>query len=218
MVNNALNNLQMEKKTNTEIKIYEENPKVLNDYLEAVRDKDKDRIDSASKVLSDYIIDKVGAAINDLYQNDAFLLESKMNEMTICGRLAMYLQKEFEDFKGYYVDTEYYRLKKPRENANLKTDRIRCDILFHSRGTYNSRVDNLLAIEAKMEDSIDDGEKDIKRLAEFILPETTDTPKGAIHSTLVGLFLRFGEKCYAARITQVDINVSVGDNDNKEVQ
>ena len=72
------------------------------------------------------------------------------------------------DFKGYYVDTEYYRLKVPREKANLKNDRIRCDILFHSRGAYNSRIDNLLAIEAKMEDSTDDGEKDIKRLADFV--------------------------------------------------
>ena len=201
----------MEQKTSNEIIINDDNPKILNDYLVAVRNNDKERIDSASKALSDYIIGKVRVAINDLYKNDIFLLESKMNEMTVCGRLAMYLQKEFEDFKGYYVDTEYYRLKVPRENANLKNDRIRCDILFHSRGVYNSRVDNLLAIEAKMEDSIDDGEKDIKRLADFVLPEPSDNHKGAIHSTLVGLFLRFGKKCYAARITPVDINVGIED-------
>lgn len=69
----------------------------------------------------------------------------------------------------------------------------------------------MLAIEAKMEDSIDDGEKDIKRLADFVLPEPSDNHKGAIHSTLVGLFLRFGKKCYAARITLVDINVGIED-------
>lgn len=201
----------MEQKTSNEIIINDDNPKILNDYLVAVRNNDKERIDSASKALSDYIIGKVRVAINDLYKNDIFLLESKMNEMTVCGRLAMYLQKEFEDFKGYYVDTEYYRLKVPRENANLKNDRIRCDILFHSRGVYNSRVDNLLAIEAKMEDSTDDGEKDIRRLADFVLPETTDTPEGAIHSTLVGLFLRFGKKCHVARISPVDINVCIED-------
>lgn len=195
----------MKQESNNEITINEENPKILNDYLKAVHDNDNERLDSTSKALSKYIIGKVSYAIKYLYENDIFLLESKMNEMTVCGRLAMYLQKEFVDFKGYYVDTEYYRLKVPREKANLKNDRIRCDILFHSRGAYNSRIDNLLAIEAKMEDSTDDGEKDIKRLADFVLPETTDTPKGAIHSTLVGLFLRFGKKCYAARISPVDI-------------
>jgi len=201
----------MEQKNSDAIIINADNPKVLKDYLEAVRDDSKDRINSASEALADYIIRKVNDAIEVLYKNDAFLLVSKMNEMTVCGRLAMYLQDEFKDFKGYYVDTEYYRLKVPRENANLKKDRIRCDILFHSRGAYNSRVDNLLAIESKMEDSIDDGEKDIKRLADFVLPEPSDNHKGAIHSTLVGLFLRFGKKCYAARITPVDINVGIED-------
>lgn len=189
------------------------NPKVLNDYLTAVRDDDKDRIERSSKALSEYIIDKVSDAINDLYKNDVFLLVSKMNEMTVCGRLAMYLQKIFEDFKGYYVDTEYYRLKVPRKNANLKNDRIRCDILFHSRGTYKSRVDNLLAIEAKMEDSTDDGEKDIKILADFVLPEPSENPDETIHSTLVGLFLRFGKKCSAMRVIPVDLNADIEDSE-----
>lgn len=196
----------MEQKTSKEIKIDERNPNVLNDYLKAVRDGDKERINNSSKALSDYIIGKVGDAIKDLYKNDKFLLESKMKEVTVCGRLAMYLQKKFEDFKGYYVDIEYYRLKVPREDANLKKDRIRCDILFHSRGAYYSRVDNLLAIEAKLEGNPDDGGKDMCRLEEFIMPESKNTPEGAVHSTLVGLFLRFGEDCSVMRIIPVDIN------------
>ena len=109
----------MEQKTNREIIINEESPKILNDYLEAVRDDDKERINSASKALSDYIIRKVNKTIKVLYKNDIFLLESKMNEMAVCGRLAMYLQEEFKDFKGYYVDTEYYRLKVPRKKRIL---------------------------------------------------------------------------------------------------
>ena len=195
----------MEQKTNREIIINEESPKILNDDLEAVRDDDKERINSASKALSDYIIRKVNKTIKVLYKNDIFLFESKMNEMTVCGRLAMYLQEEFKDFKGYYVDTEYYRLKVPRKKANLRNDRIRCDILFHSRGAYKSRVDNLLAIEAKLEGNTDDGGKDRSRLEEFVMPETKDTPEGAVHSTLVGLFLRFGKKCSVMRIIPVDI-------------
>lgn len=204
----------MEQKTSKEIKIDERNPTVLNDYLKAVRDGDKEMINNSSKALSDYIIGKVGDAIKDLYKNDKFLLESKMNEVTVCGRLAMYLQKKFEDFKGYYVDIEYYRLKAPRKVANLRDDRIRCDILFHSRGAYNSRVDNLLAIEAKLENNTDDGGTDKSRLEEFVMPETEDTPEGAVHSTLVGLFLRFGKKCSVMRISPVEDYVDIEDNES----
>jgi hypothetical protein len=204
----------MDNKKTKGIEINEDNPKILNDYLKAVRDDDKDRIDKSSEALSDYIILKVNNAIKVFYKTDSFLLESKMNEMSVCGRLAMYLQEEFKDFKGYYIDTEYYRLKVPRNKANLRDDRIRCDILFHSRGAYNSRVDNLLAIEAKLESNTDDGGKDRSRLADFVMPETTETPKGAIHSTLVGLFLRFGEKeCTAMRIIPVDINADIEENE-----
>jgi hypothetical protein len=204
----------MEGKTSSEIIINEDNPVILNDYLKAVRDKDKDRIDRASEALSDYIIHKVNKAIKVLYNDDIFLLKSKMNEMTICGRLAIYLQEEFKDFQGYYVDIEYYRLKVPREKSNLRNDRIRCDVLFHSRGTYNSQVDILLAIEAKLDGNTDDGGNDRNRLADFVMPKTTDTPKGAIHSTLVGLFLRFGEKkCTAMRIIPVDINAGIEEDE-----
>ena len=109
----------MENKKDKGIKINEENPEILNDYLKAVRDDDKDRINNTSEALSDYIIHKVNKAIEVFYQTDSFLLESKMNEMTICGRLAMYLQDEFKDFRGYYVDIEYYRLKVPRKKRIL---------------------------------------------------------------------------------------------------
>ena len=64
----------MKQKTSKEIKIDERNPNVLNDYLKAVRDGYKERINNSSKALSDYIIGKVGDAIKDLYKNDKFLL------------------------------------------------------------------------------------------------------------------------------------------------
>ena len=201
----------MENKTSKGIKIIEDNPEILNNYLRAVSVDDKNQMESSSKALSDHIIRKVYKAIKAFYKNDIFLLKSKMNEVTVCGRLAMYLQEEFKDFKGYYVDIEYYRLKVPRINANLRDDRIRCDILFHSRGAYNSRVDNLLAIEAKLDGNSDDGDKDRSRLADFVMPETENTPEGAVHSTLVGLFLRFGKKCSVMRINSVEDNVDIED-------
>jgi hypothetical protein len=72
----------------------------------------------------------------------------------------------------------------------------------------------LLAIEAKLEGNTDDGGTDRSRLEDFVMPETEDTPEGAVHSTLVGLFLRFGEEeCTAMRIIPVDININT-ENDN----
>ena len=53
----------MDQKTNGVITINEKNPKILNDYLEAVRDDSKERINSTSEVLSNYIIQKVKKAI-----------------------------------------------------------------------------------------------------------------------------------------------------------
>lgn len=39
--------------------------------------------------------------------------------------------------------------------------------------------------------------------------ETVDSPEDAVHSNLVGSFLRFDMKCYEMRIIPVDINTSM---------
>lgn len=181
---------------NRKLKISEASPEILKKYMKAVNCKNIRRKEESSRKLRDYIISKVHESIEELYEKDAFLIKNKMYEVTICGRLAMYLQKKFEDFKGFYVDIEYYRLKVPKNQADLLKDRIRCDILLHSRDSYDRRVDNLLAMEVKMEKSPDNGESDMKRLEEFVLPPTPGMHKDAVHSTLVGLFLRLGEKQY----------------------
>ena len=164
--------------------------------MKAVNCKNIKRKEETSRKLREYIIGKVHDAIEELYEKDAFLIRNKMYEVTICGRLAMYLQRKFEDFKGFFVDIEYYRLKVPKNQADFKKDRIRCDILLHSRDSYNRRVDNLLAIEVKLEQSPDNGDSDMKRLEEFVLPQISGMHQDAVHSTLVGLFLRLGEKQY----------------------
>lgn len=171
-------------------------PEVLKKYLDAIDSGNDTEIQHTSNDLKDYIKQKVNDSINKFYQEDKHLLDAKMNEVCVTGRLAIYLQKAFDDFSGYYVDIEYYRLKVPiSEVRNLRTDRIRCDILLHSRGKQSdSRKDNLLAIEAKLENNPDNGESDRLRLSEFMLPKANDTPKDAICGTLVGLFLKFGNK------------------------
>ena len=173
---------------------------VLKRYIQAHRDKIPEEIKEASKLLSDYIMGKVKDALNALYTHDIVLLKQNMNEVTVCGRLAIYLQKEFKDFLDYYIDMEYYRLKKPRETADLRSDRIRCDLLLHSRQGYEPEVDNLLAIEVKLSRNPDEGELDRSRLAELVFPETPGTPPSAIHSTLIGLYLRLGENGYCSGI------------------
>lgn len=169
----------------------------LKNYIEAVKNGDDSLIEGASEQLKNHLLEKVDDAIKEFYRSDIDLLKMGMNEMTVSGRLAFYLQKLFEDFVGYFVDVEYYRLKVEKGKVRDKRkDRIRCDILLHARGKHNARVDNLLAIEVKLEKSDDDGNSDLYRLAEFVIPDGPGTPEGAVHSTLVGLFLRFGERGY----------------------
>lgn len=178
---------------------------LLREYIEATRNGEPGRVRSASDQLERFILDKVKESIDDLYKNDTFLLETGMNEMSVSGRLAMYLQDKVSDFLDYFVDVEYYRFTKPiREVNNKRNDRIRCDILLHSRQHFEDRVDNLLAIEVKLEKSVDNGSSDICRLEDFVQPKTAETPEGAIHSTLLGLFLKFGINRYCKVLIKSD--------------
>lgn len=175
----------------------------LKNYIEAVKGEDSTSIERCSKQLGDYLLAKVDEAIKKFYRQDIDLLKMGMNEMTVSGRLAFYLQELYNDLEGYYVDVEYYRLKvKPSKVKDKRKDRIRCDILLHTRGNCNARIDNLLAVEIKLEKSDDDGSSDLCRLAEFVLPDRSEKPEDAVHSTLVGLFLRFGEnRCDKVLVT-----------------
>ena len=172
--------------------------RLLKDYIEATRNGLEDSISTTSTQLKEDILAKVKQALENLYANDVCLLKEGMNELTVSGRLAIYLHEKFSDFIKYFVDIEYYRLTIPKKDVNdLRKNRIRCDILLHSRGHYERKVDNLLAIEIKLEKSNDDGNYDKNRLAELVIPETPNTPENAVHSTLVGLYLRLGEDGYS---------------------
>ncbi len=168
---------------------------VLSNYIKSTRKENNQiEIENASVCLRDLILKRVKDSIDKLYKEDIFLLKHKMHEVTLCGRLAIYLQKQFSDFKGYFIDIEYYLLKvSPKDYKGGNKGRIRCDILLHSRGWYESRVDILLAIEAKYKtkNPAQSIKSDMERLKELATPYKKEMPGDAVHDTLMGLFLRF---------------------------
>lgn len=167
---------------------------LLQLYLEAIRNNQDVQIENASHNLREEIKKRFERAIAMLYRKDRFLLEHKMNEVNVCGRLAVYLQKQFNDFKGYFVDIEYYMLSvPPNEYKGGNTGRKRIDIILHSRRNNGSRADILMAVEAKYKAKNNTGSYDKRRLRELTTLYSPDTPENAVHSTLVGVFIRFDE-------------------------
>ena len=167
---------------------------LLQLYLEAIRNNQDVQIENASHNLREEIKKRFERAIAMLYRKDRFLLEHKMNEVNVCGRLAIYLQKQFNDFKGYFVDIEYYILSvPPNEYKGGNTGRKRIDIILHSRGNNGSRADILMAVEAKYKAKRNTGSYDKRRLQELTALYSPNTPTNAVHSTLVGVFIRFNE-------------------------
>jgi len=89
----------------------------------------------------------------------AFLKDERENllsgvaEQNLCGRFAMFLDRERASFglESYFVDTEYNRnggRVKTIIDEHMQIVTIRCDIILHSRGRIPA-LDNLLAIEMK---------------------------------------------------------------------
>ncbi|MBC8988479.1 hypothetical protein H9X96_22245 [Pedobacter sp. N36a] len=88
------------------------------------------------------------------FKKESHNILSGVSERSLCGRLAMYLENNFNIFKiegNYYADTEYNR----KQNGEVKTIldskmqviTISCDLLIHSRGM--EIPDNLITIEMK---------------------------------------------------------------------
>jgi hypothetical protein len=170
----------------------------LRNYIDAINNSTQ--LVTASEVLRNEVIRRFRKAIAMLYRNDRILLEYKMHEQTVCGRLAIYLQRKFKDFKSYAVDVEYYmHTKKKEERQGGNKGRIRIDILVHSRGENGSRADILLAVEAKYMANKDTGRSDKRRLEKLTTLYTMNTPTDAVHSALVGVFIRFNE--YGCKMT-----------------
>jgi hypothetical protein len=96
-------------------------------------------------------LDKVVAALKELYAREAFLFERDLGERALTHRLAVYLERQFPDFE---VDCDFDRLG-PRtlqlpHGSIVSTDdhlgkSIYPDIVVHQRAVPN----NLLAVEVR---------------------------------------------------------------------
>ena len=128
--------------------------------------------------------------LQQVLDNDRYLLEHDINEPAISHRLAVYLETQFDDFN---VDCEYNgnvdadsrrkyirilgetaeRLGKLDENANNQDLVYRCvfpDIIVHKRG-QNGSENNLLIVEVKKSSNPDTGEWDAEKLSRFTSSE-----------------------------------------------
>lgn len=120
---------------------------------------------------------KLNNALSELFKNDRILIKNNINERTISHRLAIYLQKEFQD---YDVDCEYNRhcseiktIEIPRDkdgneiiiswdDSEQKT--IFPDIIVHKR---NNDMNNLVVIEIKKSTNFVDKSYDENKLKSF---------------------------------------------------
>lgn len=89
-----------------------------------------------------------------LAREGASLLED-VSERHTCGRLALYVERQFESIglKGFFADVEYNR----KQNGEVKTIinqhariiQITPDLIVHTRGERPYPHDNLIAVEVK---------------------------------------------------------------------
>lgn len=116
---------------------------------------------------------RLDVALKRFNQKDGHLLENNLHECCLAGRLAMYLQSEFQE---YFVDTEYSR--DGGEPKKLRLDEcctkhkldetgkafVRPDIVVHCRG---EKGPNLLVLEMKKATNQTGHECDRKRIKAF---------------------------------------------------
>lgn len=111
-------------------------------------------------------LDKVVAALKDLYAREAFLFEHDLGERTLTHRLAVHVERQFS---GFEVDCNYDRLgartlRLPHGTIVSTDDHlgksIYPDIVVHQRAIPN----NLIAIEVRKENNHQSIEHDEQKL------------------------------------------------------
>ena len=144
---------------------------------------------------------KLRDAIDQLLEEDRFLLENDVNERSLSHKLAEYLQTRFPNWN---VDCEYNRnhnlvkklnIELPGSSAeDTEGTTVYPDIVVHRRNTD----ENLLVVEIKKSTNSDTGRYDMEKLRSFICE--------LVYA--YGAFIEF-----ATRTENVDFNLEFG-NEN----
>lgn len=153
----------------------------------------------------DVINQKLNEALQEVLDNDPYLLLHDINEPAISHRLAVYLEPKFPGFK---VDCEYNGnvdadngrkyinilkymaeqlgiLKEGEEEQELLYRCVFPDIIVHKRG-YNGSENNLLIIEVKKSSNPNNGDWDAEKLSRFTSSEHENN-----FNYQYGVFVRF---------------------------
>lgn len=128
------------------------------------------------------LFDKIGCALRQLYLNDIYLIENNSHELSLEGRMAVYLQKYF----SLPVDIDYNRKERSEKKIHMSYSvdpgdecgysakplkyegeyrvddpSFRPDIIIHERGIMNN---NLVAIELKKSGNVRQLHEDCRKL------------------------------------------------------
>jgi hypothetical protein len=158
----------------------------------------------------DEVNQKLTEALDEVLENDQYLLTHGIHEPAISHRLAVYLEPKFPDFN---IDCEYNgnveadsgkkyvyllrqvaeqlgKLKEEEDEQEILTRYVFPDIIVHMRGR-NGSENNLLIIEVKKSSNLDDGAWDAEKLSRF-----TSSKYENRFNYQYGAFVRFavGEK------------------------
>ena len=103
----------------------------------------------------------------ELYENDFYLIDNRVNERAIVFRFGIYVQELIDKnkfFDNYNVDNEYNRnIKDPKSFSNAENG-VYPDLIIHHRGDNEH---NLLIIECKTEWN-SDVDRDIHKIRKFV--------------------------------------------------
>ena len=153
----------------------------------------------------DLINQKVTAALQEIIDNDRYLLVHDINEPTISHRLAVYLEPNFH---GFNIDCEYngnvdedngrkyiqilknqaeqiHILREGEEGQEFINRCVFPDIIIHKR-SFNGSENNLLIIEVKKSSNPNKGDWDILKLSSFTSSEHENR-----FNYQYGVFIRF---------------------------
>jgi hypothetical protein len=112
--------------------------------------------------------DVICRALDQLYENDNYLIQHALHEQCIAFRLGIYLQNELSNscLSSYDLDAEYDHNINDRKRLPSWPDGARPDFIIHKRGENIGT--NICVIELKKGEDKQVAERDKQKIIEFI--------------------------------------------------